>query len=73
MWMKEPGQDALALSLGQHLEVSILSSDERQRPKGKLGAARKLHVETPRYHDLPGWILNASPYLARLYRRLVVR
>jgi hypothetical protein len=30
---------------GQHLEVSVLSSDERQRPEGKLGAARKLHVE----------------------------
>jgi hypothetical protein len=29
--MKELGQDALALSLGRyHLEVSVLSSDERQ-------------------------------------------
>jgi hypothetical protein len=68
--MKE--QDTLALSLGQHLLVFVLSSDERQRPEGKLGAERKLHIETPRCHGLPGWILSASPYLARLCRRRVV-
>jgi hypothetical protein len=73
MWMKELGQDALALSLGQHLEVSILSSDERQQPEGKLSAARKFHVETPRCHGLLGHILSASPFLTRLYRCRVVR
>jgi hypothetical protein len=58
---------------GQHLEVSVLSSDERQRPEGKLGATRKLHVETPRCHGLPGRILSASPYLACLCRCHVIR
>jgi hypothetical protein len=58
---------------GQHLEVSVLSSDECQRPEGKLGVAMKLHVETLRCHDLHERILNASPYLARLCRRLIVR
>jgi hypothetical protein len=58
---------------GQHLEVSVLSSDEHQQPKGKLGAERKLHVKTPRCHGLSGRILSASPFLARLCRRRVVR
>jgi hypothetical protein len=57
----------------QHLEVFVLSSDERQRPEGKLGAMRKLHVETPRCHGLSERILSVSPFLARLYRCLVVR
>jgi hypothetical protein len=58
---------------GQHLEVSVLSSDERQRPEGKLGAARKLHIKTLRCHGLPRRILSASPFLARLCRRRVIR
>jgi hypothetical protein len=58
---------------GQHLEISVLSSDERQRPEDKLGAERKFHVETPRCHGLLGLILSASPYLARLCRRRVLR
>jgi hypothetical protein len=58
---------------GQHLEVSVLFSDKRQRPERKLGVARKLHVETPRCHGLPGRILSASHYLARLYQCRVVR
>jgi hypothetical protein len=57
---------------GQHLEVSVLSSDERQRPKGKLGVEKKIHAETPRCYGLPGRILSDSPYLARLCRRRVV-
>jgi hypothetical protein len=35
------------LPWGQHLEVSILPSSKRQRPEGKLGAERELHVESP--------------------------
>jgi hypothetical protein len=58
---------------GRHLEVSVLSSGERQLLKGKLGAEREPHVETLRCHGVSGWILSASPYLARLCRRLVVR
>jgi hypothetical protein len=57
---------------GQHLEVSVLSSDEHQRPEGKLGAVRKLHVETPKFHGISEQILSISPFLAHLYRRLVV-
>jgi hypothetical protein len=72
--MKEQEQDALALSLGgQHLEVFVLSSDERQRPEGKLGAERKLHVETSRCHGLSGRILSVFPFLARLCLRCVIR
>jgi hypothetical protein len=52
---------------GQHLEVSVLPHGKRQRPEGKLGVERELHIESPRCHGLPGWILSASPYLARLY------
>jgi hypothetical protein len=58
---------------GQHLEVSLLSSDKRQRSEGKLGAERELHVEILRYHGLRGQILSAPPFLARLCRRHVVR
>jgi hypothetical protein len=58
---------------GQHLEVSVLSGGKRQRPEGKPGAERELHVKTPRCHGLPGWILSVSPYLARLCRRYVIR
>jgi hypothetical protein len=58
---------------GQHLEVSVLPSGKRQRSEGKLGAERELHVESSRCHGLLGWILSSSPYLARLYRRRVVR
>jgi hypothetical protein len=58
---------------GQHLEVSVLSSGERQRPEGKLGAKGELHVETSRCHGLSGWILSNFPFLARLCRRRVVR
>jgi hypothetical protein len=71
--MKEQELDALALAQGQHLEVFVLSGGKRQRPEGKLGAERELHVETARCHGLPGRILTASPFLARLCRRLVVR
>jgi hypothetical protein len=58
---------------GQHLEVSVLLNGKRQRPKGKLGAERELHVKSSRCHGLPGRILSASPYLARLCRRRVIR
>jgi hypothetical protein len=57
----------------QHLEISILSSGKRQRPEGKLGAERKLHVKIPRCDGLPGWILSDSPFLVRLCQHLVVR
>jgi hypothetical protein len=46
---------------GQHLEVSVLPNGKHQCPKSKLGAERELHVESPRCHGIPGWILNASP------------
>jgi hypothetical protein len=71
--MKEQEQDALALSLEQHLEVSVLSGDERQQPEGKLGAERKLHIKTPWCHGLSRWILSAFPFLAHLYRCHIVR
>jgi hypothetical protein len=58
---------------GQHPEVSVLSSDERQRPEGKLGVERKLHVETLRCHGPPERILGSSSFLARLCRRRIVR
>jgi hypothetical protein len=58
---------------GQHLEVSVLSSGKRQRPEGKLGAERELHVKTPKCHGLSGRILSASPFLTRLCQRLVIR
>jgi hypothetical protein len=29
---------------GQHLEVFVLPNDKRQRPEGKLGVERELHV-----------------------------
>jgi hypothetical protein len=58
---------------GQHLEVFVLPNGKRQRPEGKLGAEWELHVKSPMCHGLPGWILSASPFLARLCRRLVVR
>jgi hypothetical protein len=58
---------------GQHLEVSVLSSGKHQRPEGKLGVKREIHVEIPRCHGLPGRILNASPFLARICQCLVVR
>jgi hypothetical protein len=73
MQMKEQEQDALALALGQHLEVSILSTGERQRPEGKLGAQRELHIETPRCYGLSRRILSTSPFLARLCQCLIVR
>jgi hypothetical protein len=52
---------------GQHLEVSVLNSGECQRPEGKLGAKRELHVKTPMCHGLPGQILSTSPYLVIRY------
>jgi hypothetical protein len=57
---------------GQHLEISVLSSGERQRPKGKLGVERELHVKTPSCHGFSGRILSAPRYLACLCQRLVV-
>jgi hypothetical protein len=57
---------------GQHLEVSVLSSVEHQRPEGKLSAERELHVKTTRCHGLSGRILSACPYLAHICRRLIV-
>jgi hypothetical protein len=58
---------------GQHLDISVLPNSKRQRPEGKLGAERELHVESLRCHGLLGRILSASPFLARLCRRRVVR
>jgi hypothetical protein len=58
---------------GQHIEVSVLPNGKHQRPEGKLGAERELHVECSRCHGLPGRILSASPYLTRLYQCRVVR
>ncbi len=46
---------------GQHVEVSVLSSGKRQRPEGKLGAERELHIKIPKCNGLPGRILTASP------------
>jgi hypothetical protein len=59
--MREQKWDALALTLGQHLEVFILPNGKRQRPEGKLGAERELHVKSPRCHGLFGQILSAPP------------
>jgi hypothetical protein len=58
---------------GQHLEVSVLPNGKRQRPEGKLGAERELHVKNLRCHDLPGRILSTFPYLARICRHRVIR
>jgi hypothetical protein len=65
--MKEQEWDALALALGQHLEVSFLPHGKRKRPEGKLDVEMELHVKRPRCHGLPGQILRDLPFLARLY------
>jgi hypothetical protein len=57
----------------QHLEVFVLSSGKRQRPEGKLGVEREIHAKIPRCHGLSGRMLSISTFLARLYRRLVIR
>jgi hypothetical protein len=46
--MREQEWDALALALGQHLEISVLPNGKYQRPEGKLSAERELHVESSR-------------------------
>jgi hypothetical protein len=71
--MRDQEWDALALALGQHLEVSVAPNGKRQGPEGKLGAERELHVKIPKCHGLFGRILSASPFLTRLCRRHVVR
>jgi hypothetical protein len=43
--------------------VSVLPNDKHQRPKGKLGVERELHIESPRCHGLSRRILSASPFL----------
>jgi hypothetical protein len=51
---------------GHHLEVSALPRGKHQRPEGKLGVERELHVESPRCHGLFRQILSALPYMVRL-------
>jgi hypothetical protein len=55
---------------GQHLEVSVLPHGKHQRPEGKLGAERELHVEYPRCYGLPSRILSTLSFLTRLCRRV---
>jgi hypothetical protein len=78
-WLKgmelihKPAQDAWALGPGSVLEVFVFPSGEHQQSKDELSVVQELDAEGPRSHELPRWILSAYPYLACLYRHIIVR
>jgi hypothetical protein len=68
-----PMQDVLVLAPSQQLKASVIPGSEHQGSEDELSVVRKIDAEGPRSHEPPERILSAFPFLARLYRCIIVR